>query len=57
MKKVEKEYVGRNKDFLKKKICPRPKFLPTEAKPLTLATTLCPKTHQLNPKVDKRHIG
>ena len=32
------------------------KFLPTEAKPLTLATTLYAKT-QLKPKVDQCHIG
>ena len=33
------------------------KFLPTEANPLTLATTLYAKTHQLKPKDDQCHIG
>ena len=31
--------------------------MPTEAKPLTLATTLYAKTHQLKPKVNQCHIG
>ena len=31
--------------------------MPTEAKPLTLATKLYAKTHQLKPKVDQCHIG